>query len=101
MIPGGTAMVTGFSFVLYSRLYLIVKDRRILRTVLTPISLDAVAFTVPLAVAFYGLDLHDLMKFLSLILPADRLCVITLIGCQVFVVCLDVLLLVLALNGSV
>jgi hypothetical protein len=73
MIPGRTAMVTGFSFVLYSRLYLIVKDRRILRTVLTLISLDAVAFTVPLTVAFYGPDSHDPMKFLSHILLADRL----------------------------
>jgi hypothetical protein len=71
MIVGGTAMVAGFLFVLYSRLHLVIRHQRILNFVLAFICVNAVAFTVPLAVAFYGLDSDDPMKFLSLILPAD------------------------------
>jgi hypothetical protein len=73
MITGVSAMVTGFSFVLYSRLHLVIRDRRVLRVILVAIAFDGVAFLLPLAVAQYGVNSHDPYNYVSLILPAERL----------------------------
>ena len=73
MIIGVSAMVTGFSFVLYSRLHLVISDRRILRIILIVIVFDAVAFLLPLTVAQYGLNSAYPYNYISLALPAERL----------------------------
>jgi hypothetical protein len=73
MIIGVSAMVTGFSFVLYSRLHLIIRDRRVLRVILIVIIFDGVAFLLPLAVGQFGINSHDPYRYISLILPAERL----------------------------
>jgi hypothetical protein len=88
LLFGGTAMVTGFSFVLYSRLHLVIRNQRILNIVLGLICVDAVAFLVPLAVASYGLVSDDPMKYLSLLLPADRLYVNGYFVQEAILVCL-------------
>ena len=73
LIIGVNAMVTGFSFVLYSRLHLVVRDRRVLRVIFIAIIFDGVAFLVPLAVAQYGINSRDAYKYIPLVLPAERL----------------------------
>ena len=87
MVVGLSTMVTGFSFVLYSRLHLVISDRRILRVVFVAIIVDGVAFLLPLAVAQYGLQSNDALKYIPLVLPAERLFAIgyflqeTVLGC--------------------
>src|SRR2546423_15100118 len=73
MIVGVSAMVTGFPFVLYSRLHLVLRDQRILRFILVAIIFDGVAFLLPLAVAQYGVNSSDPYKYISLVLPAEKL----------------------------
>ena len=73
LIFGLSAMVTGFSFVLYSRLHLVIRDRRILRIIFVAIVFDAIAFLLPLAVAEYGVTSNKPYKFIPLIGPAQRL----------------------------
>ncbi|KAH7110628.1 integral membrane protein [Dactylonectria estremocensis] len=51
---GGVPMVIGFAVVLYSRLHLIVEDRRKIRWVLMMIVLSFVVFTVPPTVLNFG-----------------------------------------------
>jgi hypothetical protein len=51
---GWCAMVTGQSVVLYSRLHLVSRDRRILRAVVWMIMIDAVIFHVPTTVMLFG-----------------------------------------------
>ncbi len=76
MIIGLGAMVTGFSLVLYSRLHLVIRDRRILRIVLGVVAFDGVAFWLPLAVAQFGVISDKPQTFISLVLPAERLYVL-------------------------
>jgi hypothetical protein len=73
MIIGVSAMVTGFSFVLYSRLHLVIRNPRILRVTLVVIVFDGVAFFLPLAVAQYGVSSNNPFPYISLVLPAERL----------------------------
>lgn len=73
LIIGVSAMVTGFSFVLYSRLHLVVRDHRILRVVLAVIIFDGVAFLLPLAVSQFGVISPNRYSYISLILPTERL----------------------------
>lgn len=73
LLVGLSAMVTGFSFVLYSRLHLVIRDRRILRKILAVLIFNGVAFILPLVVAEYGLHSSDPGKYVSLVLPAERL----------------------------
>ena len=73
LLVGLSAMVTGFSFALYSRLHLIIRDRRILRTIFVVIIFNGVAFILPLMVAEYGLRSSDPGKYVSLTFPAERL----------------------------
>ncbi|KAL9123500.1 MAG: hypothetical protein Q9217_007066 [Psora testacea] len=51
---GWVAMVTGQAFVLFSRLHLVVRNRRTLRLVLFMIIFDALAFHVPMIIFTYG-----------------------------------------------
>jgi hypothetical protein len=51
---GWCAMVTGQSVVLYSRLHLVLRDRRTLRAVVWIIVIDAVIFHVPTTVMLFG-----------------------------------------------
>jgi hypothetical protein len=51
---GWCTMITGQSMVLYSRLHLVLKDRRILRAVVWMIMIDAVIFHLPTTVMLYG-----------------------------------------------
>lgn len=73
LVVGVSAMVTGFSFVLYSRLHLVIRDRRILRVVFIVIVFDGVAFLLPLAVSQFGVSSQDPYPYISLVLPAERL----------------------------
>ncbi len=56
---GWVAMVTGQAFVLYSRLHLVVRNRRTLRLVLAMIIFDAVALHLPTIVFTYGSNSPD------------------------------------------
>jgi hypothetical protein len=51
---GWVMNTTGFSIVLYSRLSLVVQERRILRVVLAVICVDAILFHIPIIVFSYG-----------------------------------------------
>lgn len=51
---GWCIMVTGESLVLYSRLHLVILDRRLLRFVLIMIIFDAIALSIPQIIASYG-----------------------------------------------
>ena len=51
---GWWAMVTGQSFVLYSRLHLVVRDHRILKAVLIMIIVDGICLHIPTSVMTYG-----------------------------------------------
>lgn len=51
---GWWGMVTGQSLVLYSRLHLVVRDKRVLRFVLTMIVVDFLLFQVPTTVLTFG-----------------------------------------------
>jgi hypothetical protein len=51
---GWATMVTGQSLVLYSRLHLIMRDKRILRGILAMIIIDAIILQVPQIIASYG-----------------------------------------------
>lgn len=51
---GWYCMVTGQSIVLYSRLYLVVREQKILRGILAMIIVDAFCFHVPATVLTYG-----------------------------------------------
>jgi len=73
MIVGLCAMVTGFSFVLYSRLHLVIDERRLLRVVFIVIVFDGIAFLLPLVVAEYGVRSNDRFRYIPLIAPAERL----------------------------
>ena len=73
LIIGVCTMVTGFSFVLYSRLHLVIRDPRILRVTLAVIVFDGVAFFLPLVVAQYGVSSNNPYPYISLALPAERL----------------------------
>lgn len=73
LIIGVSAMVTGFSFVLYSRLHLIIRDHRVLRVILAVIIFDGVAFLLPLAVSQFGVNSPNRYPYIALILPAERL----------------------------
>ena len=73
LIIGVGTMVTGFSFVLYSRLHLVIRDPRILRIALVVIIFDGVAFFLPLAVAQYGVSSNNPYPYIPLALPAERL----------------------------
>jgi hypothetical protein len=66
-------MVTGFSFVLYSRLHLVIRDHRILRVVFAVIIFDGVAFLLPLAVSQFGVNSLNRYPYIPLVLPAERL----------------------------
>ncbi|KAI9798291.1 MAG: hypothetical protein M1833_004863 [Piccolia ochrophora] len=60
LIMGGwMAMVTGQSFVLWSRLHLVVQKAWILRAVLIVIVADAFFFHVPFAVMYFGTNSED------------------------------------------
>lgn len=56
---GWWGMVTGQSLVLYSRLHLVVRDKRILRFVLTMIVVDFLIFQVPTTVLTFGSNQKD------------------------------------------
>ncbi len=62
---GWYAMVTGQSVVLYSRLHLVVRERRTLRLVLTMIIVDAIFFHIPTTVLTYGANSNDPLRFTS------------------------------------
>jgi hypothetical protein len=87
LVVGVSAMVTGFSFVLYSRLHLVIRDYRILRAVLIVIVFDGVAFLLPLAVSQFGLDSQNPYPYIPIALPAERLYAVgnfaqeSIIGC--------------------
>ena len=51
---GWWAMVTGQSVVLYSRLHLVVRDHRILRSVLIMIIVDGICLHIPTSIMTYG-----------------------------------------------
>jgi hypothetical protein len=53
---GWVSNVTGFSLVLYSRLHLVVRDRRILRSVLAMIITDAILFHTPIIIFDFGIS---------------------------------------------
>jgi hypothetical protein len=63
---GWYAMVTGQSFVLYSRLHLVVYDRRKIRWVLYMIIIDVFLFHVPTTVLTFGVSSRTLIPFLRL-----------------------------------
>jgi hypothetical protein len=73
LIIGVSTMVTGFSFVLYSRLHLVIRNARVLRVTLIVIIFDGVAFFLPLAVAQYGVISDNPFPYIPLALPAERL----------------------------
>jgi hypothetical protein len=54
IIVGWYCMVTGQSFVLYSRLHLVLRDRRTLNAICWMIMIDAVIFHVPTTVLVFG-----------------------------------------------
>lgn len=56
---GWWGMVTGQSLVLYSRLHLVVRDKRVLRFVLTMIIVDFLLFQVPTTVLTFGSNQKD------------------------------------------
>ena len=56
---GWVPMVTGQAFVLYSRLHLIVRNRRTLRLVLGMILFNAVALHAPTIITFFGANSPD------------------------------------------
>ena len=91
MMIGLGAMVTGFSLVLYSRLHLVIRDRRILRIVLGVVAFDGVAFWLPLAVAQFGVISDKPQIFVSLVLPAERLYVLGYFLQEVVLGCLYIL----------
>jgi hypothetical protein len=53
---GWVSNVTGFSIVLYSRLNLVVRNRKILRAVLCMICIDAVLFHTPIIIFDFGIS---------------------------------------------
>lgn len=53
---GWYAMVTGQSIVLYSRLHLVVRDKRKVRWVLYMIIVDAILFHIPTTVMTFGVS---------------------------------------------
>lgn len=65
IIVGWVAMVTGQSVVLYSRLHLIVRDRRKIRWVLIMISIDAFLFHIPSTVLIFGANSSNPQPFLT------------------------------------
>lgn len=54
IVVGWTCMVTGQSMVLFSRMHLLVRDKRILRTTLVCIVINAIIGHVPTSVVLYG-----------------------------------------------
>jgi hypothetical protein len=54
IVVGWYCMVTGQSFVLYSRLHLVLRDRRTLKAIRWMIIIDAVIFHVPTTVLVFG-----------------------------------------------
>lgn len=54
IVVGWTCMVTGQSMVLFSRMHLLVRDKRILRTTLACIVINAIIGHVPTSVVLYG-----------------------------------------------
>ncbi|KAJ0107068.1 hypothetical protein J7T55_006946 [Diaporthe amygdali] len=54
IVVGWTCMVTGQSMVLFSRMHLLVRDKRILRTTLAFIVVDAIIGHVPTSIVLYG-----------------------------------------------
>jgi hypothetical protein len=70
---GWWAMVTGQSFVLYSRLHLVVHEERWLRWVLFLITFDAIAFGVPLAVLAFGSNSSNPTPFVVMYTIWDKI----------------------------
>ncbi|KAH8748162.1 hypothetical protein F5883DRAFT_241137 [Diaporthe sp. PMI_573] len=54
IVVGWICMVTGQSMVLFSRMHLLVRDKRILRTTLTCIVVNAIIGHVPTSIVLYG-----------------------------------------------
>lgn len=54
IVVGWTCMVTGQSMVLFSRMHLLVRDKRILRTTLACIVINAIIGHVPTSIVLYG-----------------------------------------------
>ncbi|KAL1865008.1 hypothetical protein Daus18300_007355 [Diaporthe australafricana] len=54
IVVGWTCMVTGQSMVLFSRMHLLVRDKRILRTTLAAIIINAIIGHVPTSIVLYG-----------------------------------------------
>lgn len=54
IVVGWTCMVTGQSMVLFSRMHLLVRDKRVLRTTLACIVINAIIGHVPTSVVLYG-----------------------------------------------
>ncbi|KAJ5824928.1 hypothetical protein N7447_007268 [Penicillium robsamsonii] len=58
VLPSWYGMVTGQSVVLWSRLHLVLQNRKVLRGVLWMICIDAVIFHLPTSVIIYGTIAH-------------------------------------------
>jgi hypothetical protein len=72
---GWYAMVTGQSLVLFSRLHLVVRDRRKVRWVLYMIIIDVFLFHFPTTVMTFGVSLTQCVYPLSMTSPAIGLVV--------------------------
>ncbi|KAL9000421.1 MAG: hypothetical protein Q9169_000938 [Polycauliona sp. 2 TL-2023] len=70
---GWYAMVTGQAMVLYSRLHLVVRERKILRGILAMIIVDAICFHTPTTILTYGVNSVDYRKYLKAFNVVERL----------------------------
>ncbi|MCJ1298315.1 hypothetical protein MMC08_001104 [Hypocenomyce scalaris] len=68
---GWYCMVTGQAVVLYSRLHLVVRERAILRGVLTMIIVDAFCFLIPTTVLTYGENVTTEARFVHAFRPME------------------------------
>ncbi|KAL8726663.1 MAG: hypothetical protein Q9181_005961 [Wetmoreana brouardii] len=70
---GWYAMVTGQAVVLYSRLHLVVRERKVLRGILAMIIVDAICFHIPTTVLTYGSNSSDYARYLPVFNVVERL----------------------------
>jgi hypothetical protein len=70
---GWVSMVTGFSFVIYSRLHLVIRNQRTLKIVLAMIITDGLLFHVPTIVFQFGVSNKGTYeKYLPYMAPMER-----------------------------
>ena len=70
---GWYCMVTGQAVVLYSRLHLVVREQKILRSVLAMIIVDAFCFHIPTTVLTYGSNSSDSVEFTTAFNIVERM----------------------------